>query len=316
MLRIEDIPEPVLTELAYALDPSDISRLACTCKSFSQIYMSNELWRSKCHHDFGNLFTVYQILTTAGLELDPALVAKFAHEPSDWRKYYIEKNKAVNGTAENQNHALIEEGEEEYKKAQQDLQSFQDTQDVSILNRVASKMVWILDVFPGHAGCYHLLGFILYVLNRLEEAMILLEFGRTVDPEYEPIDDLEEEISNILNGYKGNEDEEPLISDNDLSPKLSQVLNEIFDAFDKDNDGALSNQELGNFIFTTNGSHPPPQFLVQMAQRFGGTRRNWLTKEGFLAFYLEQTLDDPSETRNDLTVHGYDGQTLQKLMQE
>jgi hypothetical protein len=50
----------------------------------------------------------------------------------------------VNGTAENQNHALIEEGEEEYKKAQQDLQSFQDTQDVSILNRVASKMVWIL----------------------------------------------------------------------------------------------------------------------------------------------------------------------------
>jgi Ca2+-binding EF-hand superfamily protein len=77
-------------------------------------------------------------------------------------------------------------------------------------------------------------------------------------------------------------DEEPLISDNDLSPKLSQVLNEIFDAFDKDNDGALSNQELGNFIFTTNGSHPPPQFLVQMAQRFGGTRRNWLTKEGFL----------------------------------
>lgn len=34
------------------------------------------------------------------------------------------------------------------------------------------------------------------------------------------------------------------------------------------------------------------------------------------AFYLEQTLDDPIETRNDLGVHGYDGQTLQKLMQE
>jgi Ca2+-binding EF-hand superfamily protein len=79
-----------------------------------------------------------------------------------------------------------------------------------------------------------------------------------------------------------NEDEEPLIKDNDLAPKLSQVLNEIFDSFDEDHDGALSNQELGSFIFATNGSHPPPQFLAQMAQRFGGTKRNWLTKEGFL----------------------------------
>lgn len=56
--------------------------------------------------------------------------------------------------------------------------------------------------------------------------MILLEFGRTVDPAYEPIDggcrslllsnfelliqlkhvtDLEEEISKILNGYQGSE---------------------------------------------------------------------------------------------------------------
>lgn len=43
-------------------------------------------------------------------------------------------------------------------------------------------------MFPGHAGCYHLLGFVLYILNRLEEAMIMLDFGRTVDPEYEPID--------------------------------------------------------------------------------------------------------------------------------
>jgi len=101
-----------------------------------------------------------------------------------------------------------------------------------------------------------------------------------------------------------------------LAPKLEQVLTEIFDTFDKDHDGALNNSELSSFIFTTNGSHPPPQFLIQIAQRFGGTKRNWLTKEGFLAFYLEQTLDDPIETRNDLGVHGYDGQTLQKLMQE
>ncbi|KAG2182925.1 hypothetical protein INT44_005906 [Umbelopsis vinacea] len=340
MLTIETIPQTVLIELAFSLDPADIARLAQTCKTFFQIYTSNELWRSKTHHDFGNLFAVYHILTTSGLELDPTLGTKFANEPSNWRQYYIEKNNAVNGT-DAQNNALVDEGEEEYIKAQKDLQSFQDSQDVSILSRVASKLVWILDVFPGHAGCYHLLGFILYILNRLEEAMMLLDFGRTVDPEYEPIDDLEEEISKILNGYKGSEvtlEEEPLIKDHELTPKLAEVLNEIFETFDQDHDGALNNEELGNFIFTTNGSHPPPQFLVQIAQRFGGTERYWLTKDGFLvkcgsyksliiqapstncfvlqAFYLEQTLDDPTETRSDLSVHGYDGQTLQKMMQE
>jgi hypothetical protein len=77
-----------------------------------------------------------------------------------------------------------------------------------------------------------------------------------------------------------------LIKHHELAPKLAEVLSEIFDTFDKDHDGALNNQELSKFIFTTNGSHPPPQFLVQIAQKFGGTKRNWLTKEGFLVRYV------------------------------
>ena len=101
------------------------------------------LLHSKVHHDFGNLFAVYQILTTAGLELDPALATKFASEPSNWRQYYIEKNNVVNGT-ESQDNTLINEGEAEYTKSQNDLQSFQESQDVAVLNRVASKMLWIL----------------------------------------------------------------------------------------------------------------------------------------------------------------------------
>ena len=31
------------------------------------------------------------------------------------------------------------------------------------------------------------------------------------------------------------------------------------------------------------------------------------------AFYLEQTLDDPSETKKDIRAHGYDCTKLQKL---
>ncbi|KAI7905849.1 uncharacterized protein BX663DRAFT_428552, partial [Cokeromyces recurvatus] len=104
--------------------------------------------------------------------------------------------------------------------------------------------------------------------------------------------------------------------DNQLSKVLKEVLEEIFNKFDQDKDGALNTKELDNFIFTTNGSHPPPAFLRQMGLRFGANAKGWLTKEGFLEFYLEQTLDDPSETRNDLGTHGYDPQTLRKKMEE
>jgi hypothetical protein len=129
--------------------------------------------------------------------------------------------------------------------------------------------------------------------------------------------ELEEEIQRIIKGYGGQEDETPLLTDNNtLSAPLSDTLLEIFAVFDKDKDNALNNRELGNFIFETNGSHPPAPFLRQMGQRFGSNARGWLTKEGFLAFYLEQTLDDPSETRNDLGVHGYDPHSLKKRMEE
>lgn len=42
------------------------------------------------------------------------------------------------------------------------------------------------DMFPDHPGCYYILGFILFVLNRLEEATVLLKMGRTIDPGFEP----------------------------------------------------------------------------------------------------------------------------------
>jgi Ca2+-binding EF-hand superfamily protein len=124
---------------------------------------------------------------------------------------------------------------------------------------------------------------------------------------------LEEEIERIVQGYKG---EEELLHDNQLSTALKDVLVEVFNKFDQDKDGALNAKELDSFIFVTNGAHPPPAFLRQMGLRFGANKKGWLTKEGFLAFYLEQTLDDPSETRNDLGVHGYDPQTLKLKMEE
>ncbi|KAI8975327.1 hypothetical protein BDF20DRAFT_802699, partial [Mycotypha africana] len=136
--------------------------------------------------------------TVAGFDLDSGLAAKYGKEPTDWKQYYLSKNKsatsvekstaerAAAATEENADTQLIEQADQEYISARTQLESFQENGNVDILMQVASKMMWILDTFPTHAGCYYILGFILFVLNKLEEARILLQMGCGVDPDFEP----------------------------------------------------------------------------------------------------------------------------------
>lgn len=184
--KIENFPAIILEELAFLLDPSDLFQLALTCKSLYQLFMENDsLWKAKTIHDFGDLFQIYTILTTStGFTLEPVLQEKFGREPSSWRQYYIEKNKS----ADEENVSLMDQADTEYALAREKLESFQEDGNVDTLSQVASKMMYILDVFPTHAGCYYILGFILFVLNKLEEAVILLQMARAVDPSFEPVD--------------------------------------------------------------------------------------------------------------------------------
>lgn len=185
VFHIERFPDIILEGLAYILEPNDLLQLALTSKQLYQVFMSNNLWKSKTFHDFGDLFQIYTIFTTtAGFTLDSVLTEKFSQEPQNWREYYIKKNKS---STEN-DVALMDQADTEYAHAQAQLESFQQDGNVETLVQVACKMLWILDVFPSHAGCYYILGFILFVLNQLEEAMILLEMGCAVDPTFEPID--------------------------------------------------------------------------------------------------------------------------------
>ncbi|KAI8370681.1 uncharacterized protein BYT42DRAFT_548904 [Radiomyces spectabilis] len=278
--RIEAFPDIVIEQLVNVLDARDILALSQTCKSLHSIFTSQEVWKSKTIHEFGNLFHVYTIFTTAtGLELAPDLAQKFSHEPSDWRAYYLKKNASAQQSDDD---ALMDQADKEYREAQSYLKTFQNDGSVTVLNQVASKMLWILDVFPGHAGCYYILGFILFVLNQLEDAMILLQMARAVDPDFDLVDDLEGEIERILHGYNGDEHGPSLLENDSLSKDLAEVLVAIFKKFDKDNDGALRPEELDSFIFATNGSHPPAPFLRQMGQRFGCNSKGWLTRDGFL----------------------------------
>ncbi|KAF7727983.1 hypothetical protein EC973_006748 [Apophysomyces ossiformis] len=200
-------------------------------------FMNNELWRRKASYDFGDLFYVYHILTSvAALDLAPDLAQKFARQPSDWYQYYIKKSSSI---SETDKIMLLEQAETECSKAQVQLRSLCNGPNTLVLNQLASKMMWVLE--------------------------------------------LRRDIQKILDGHKETQNEVPLLQDDYISPALATVLSEIFQCFDKDGDGALCTEELDQFVYATNGTHPPVAFLTQMTERFGCNSKGAMAKEGFLS---------------------------------
>lgn len=266
-------------------------------------------WKNKTVTEYGDIFRLYHIFTTStGLELPTDLSNKFKQEPKDWYEYYTSKQETMKST---EHDILIQQANKEYKDAQKYLKTFKDDVNYSLLIQVASKMLWILDALPEYAGCYYILSYMLFIVNQMEDALDVLDMGRTINPTFEPFSELEKEILASTQSENKHEDVPVLINDS-LSPEILQVLLEIFHTFDQDKDDCLNPEELDLFVFSTNGQHPPISFIEQMGQRFGSNEKGWLTKKGFLAFYLEQTLGDPSETRKDIRAHGYDSSQLKK----
>ncbi|KAK4515111.1 uncharacterized protein ATC70_002721 [Mucor velutinosus] len=311
-MSFSKLPSGVIKHIALYLDPKDIVTFGlCSRSQYENILINEDFWKNKSIQDFGDLFRLYDIIVkSTGLELSNDLSKKFEKEPGNWREYYIAKTESIN---EADNATLLDQGNKEYKDARKSLTTLQDDMNYSVLVHVASKMLWILDILPGHAGCYYILGFILFILNQLEDALDILDMGRLVDSSFEPFDELEKEILSIMQNDKQDVNDLPLLVNENLSPELLRVLFEIFNRFDEDRDECLNPKELDLFVFSTNGQHPPTSFIENMGQRFGANDQGWLTKKGFLAFYLEQTLDDPSETKKDIRAHGYDCTKLQKL---
>lgn len=295
-----------MTDNHKHLAPTDV---VSTSISQPELSSDQDLYKRKSIQEFGDLFKLYAVFTqSTGLELPTDLSNKLGKEPTDWIAYYNAKKAAME---EADNDVLLSQGNREYKEAQKQLKSRKDEVNYSTLIMVASKMFWILDMLPSHAGCYHVLSYILFTVNRLEAALEVLNMGRIVDPTFVPFKELEEEIiSTVGNTPKK---EAPVLVNDSLSPEILKVLLELFQKFDEDMDGCLNSKELDFYVFSTNGQHPPQSFIDQMGERFGADENGALTKKGFLAFYLEQTLGDPSETRRDMIAHGYDGSTLEKV---
>ncbi|CEP12258.1 hypothetical protein [Parasitella parasitica] len=312
-MSFSKLPPNIIECIAFYLKPKDLREFGlCSRTQYNHVLANDEFWKSKSKRDFGDLFRLYNLFVkSTGLELSNDLSKKFEREPKSWRVYYISKTQSIKNA---DNDTLRDQGNKEYKDARRSITTLQDDMNYSVLVHVASKMLWILDILPGHAGCYYILSFILFIMDRLEDALDVLDMGRLVDSSFEPFKELEKKILCIMESDEGGSNDLPLLINDNLSPELLKVLFEIFSRFDEDNDDCLNPKELDLFVFSTNGQHPPTSFIKSMAQRFGANDQGWLTKKGFLAFYLEQTLDDPSETKKDIRAHGYDCSKLQKLI--
>ncbi|KAJ2358895.1 hypothetical protein IWW50_003081 [Coemansia erecta] len=109
---------------------------------------------------------------------------------------------------------------------------------------------------------------------------------------------------------------ELLTDDLDFTPLCEQALLEIFDRYDEDKDGMLSDTELQAFAKFTNGSEFGTDELTDIHDYLKCDERGWLLKEGFLQMYSLQTASgDTDETWRDLKKHGYDDE-LQKAVDD
>jgi len=192
---------------------------------------------------------------------------------------------------------------------------------IEALSKASSLLFKALYVYPDNVAVYHLLAFISLIMNQFNTSLEIAEMGQCIDESYEPLNELIDEVNMILSQLEGSEDQEPLIENNNLSKRLRSVLCKVFEKFDKDEDGLLNFDEIAELINATNGQYPDHSFIQQMIGMFnslvansiaaeGNGDADKLTLEAFLAFYLKQTLEDPSETRNDLEKFGYDSKLL------
>ncbi|KAF9404836.1 hypothetical protein BGZ94_003912 [Podila epigama] len=100
----------------------------------------------------------------------------------------------------------------------------------------------------------------------------------------------------------------PTLIDEDgaLTQECEDALVAIFESYDLDKDGALSNAELDAFAKDTNGDVFDEDTRNEITEFLDLNEKGYLTLKGFLQMYNLQTSSEPEETWKDLQKHGYD----------
>ncbi|KAK5583418.1 hypothetical protein RB653_005011 [Dictyostelium firmibasis] len=117
-------------------------------------------------------------------------------------------------------------------------------------------------------------------------------------PDFEPVMDIGNPSVNV-----------PFIIINGgVTKKFIAVLREIFDRFDGNKDNCLNKKEMQLYSKAVNGQEMDLQSLQAIMGAYDSHPRNGLTFTGFVELYVNQTIEDSSETLNDLKTLGYDSE--------
>ncbi|KAJ2554547.1 hypothetical protein EV175_002546 [Coemansia sp. RSA 1933] len=194
---------------------------------------------------------------------------------------------------------------------------------IGVFSEAAYRLVLVQEYFPASVECYYLWALLCFTHNTFKPALAFLDIGSSIDDSFEPIQELTKRIQLLSHGIYGtNGDDAPLLDPSGTCPStnLSKALAIIFQQLDSDRDGILNASEIANMVRITNGQPAPRSTITQIINAFGGTLP---TKSGcrvsgwdinsLTNFYINQSLDDPSETRTDLAKFGFDPRTLSRM---
>ncbi|KAI7833044.1 hypothetical protein BX661DRAFT_81454 [Kickxella alabastrina] len=350
MASLEALPQNLFNQIAIELEAADLTTLALASRRLHRLASCDELWIEKISADFGNRTTVIDLLADAGVNItelvtnnpkitpwqlpkdcqqaddsDSEMDESESESESDSYSYtgsglrcYRDRFIKVFPTSSDELVNNTKRAEAILDETKQLLRAGPDA-GIEMFAEAAYRLMLVQEYFPNSAECYYLWALICFMLNDFKPSLSLLEIGHIINSDFAPIKELTAEVRSIMDGAYGSGSDAPLLnaSGSGPSPQLAKVLAIMFQRLDSDRDGVLSASELSNMVKITNGQSPSAATISQIVRAFGGQVQ---TKSGrkiagwdlnsLINFYVAQTLDDPQETRGDLSKFGFNPRTL------
>ncbi|KAJ1800980.1 hypothetical protein LPJ59_000665 [Coemansia sp. RSA 2399] len=201
------------------------------------------------------------------------------------------------------------------------LRDGRETASIELFSEAAYRLMLVQEYFPASVECYYLWALICFMHNAFKPSLSFLDIGCNIDDSFEPIQELTKRVRLISDDVHGTNGDAPLLDQLGTGPSahLSKALAIMFQKLDSDRDGVLNVSEIANMVRITNGLPAPRSTITQIVHAFGGSIQ---TKSGrrvsgwdlnsLTNFYINQSLDDPKETRADLAKFGFDPSTLNR----
>ncbi|KAJ1961424.1 hypothetical protein IWQ62_003875 [Dispira parvispora] len=329
-VSLPHLDQGVIQNICRYLTVPEILTLARVNKTLYIYCHQDSLWQKLTQAAFGNTQWVIGFLREAGLcksaedsELTPALqsLSLATSIPEEgatsvvprWKQAYERRWRVQNRPQDPTVVQSMQLAQTRFERAEQRIEASYEKpadQQLAFLEEAARELVEVVDILSDHAPSYYLLALVCYLLHAFKQASKLAEMCLALDPDFELAIQLLSESRDKSVGVYGTEGVAPLLTGRRISDALKNALTVLFQRYDRDRDGVWNIRELREFVLLTNGTNPSLAMLQQLCATFSSQPTKGLTFDGLCEFFVQQSLQDHEETRQDLAKHGFDENTL------